>query len=167
MKPQILYVDLDDTLCDYADGWSRAKKRFPQNPYPQSQHGFFADLAPLPGAINSIKALHQNPFYDVYILTAPSVFNPMSYTEKRTWVGKHLGLEMAHRLIINPNKGLMRGDILIDDSYGSHGQSQFEGEFIHFGSVQFPHWHAVMTYLNYTGFNGGNGRPNDAGHPRG
>ena len=35
---------------------------------------------------------------------------------------------------------------LIDDAL-EHGQSEFEGELVHFGSTKFPDWKTVVDYL--------------------
>lgn len=84
---------------------------------------------------------------DLYILTAPSVKNPLCYVEKREWVEKYLGMEMVERLIISPNKGLNKGDYLIDDNDYGRGQELFEGELIKFGSEPYADWEAVVEYL--------------------
>jgi len=85
--------------------------------------------------------------FDPYILTAPSTKNPMSYTEKRVWVEKHLGMEMVERLIISPNKSLLKGHYLIDDNIEGKGQEGFEGEVLQYGSALYPNWNAVMQSL--------------------
>jgi len=45
------------------------------------------------------------------------------------------------------NKGLLKGDYLIDDYVAGRGQENFEGELIHFGSEQYPDWSSVTKYL--------------------
>ena len=73
-------------------------------------------------------SLHsQNP-YVVHILSAPSVFNPLCYTEKRLWVENYPGFEFVHKLILATNKGLLEGDYLIDDYIAGRGQENFDGE---------------------------------------
>lgn len=59
--------------------------------------------------------------FEVFILTAPSVLNPLSYTEKRLRTEKHLGFEWCSHLILSPNKFLFKGAILIDDRNTGHG----------------------------------------------
>lgn len=73
--------------------------------------------------------------------------NPHSYMEKRIWVEKHFDYELAQRLILCGNKGLLRGDYLIDDHVKGKGQDSFEGEVIHFGTQKFPDWYSVREYL--------------------
>jgi 5'(3')-deoxyribonucleotidase len=145
---KIVYVDMDGVLCDYHGAYSDAIKINPKIEYPQSQHGFFSNLEPITGAIESMRWLLESKFFDVHILTAPSIHNPMSYTEKRVWVEKWLGFDMVKKLIITRNKALNKGDFLIDDNTEGNGQSKFEGELIHFGSESFPTWIEVSIFLN-------------------
>ena len=65
-------------------------------PNPQTTYGFYTSLPPIPGAIETYKWLEEN--YDVCILTRPSYWNPLCYTEKRVWVENHLGLETCRKL---------------------------------------------------------------------
>lgn len=46
--------------------------------------------------------------------------------------------DFPERLILAPNKGLLRGDDLIDDHAHGKGQDLFEGQLILFGSEDFP-----------------------------
>lgn len=144
---KIVFIDLDDTLCAYSLAHRAALERRPEVPYPQSLPGFFAGLEPISGAIEAVEALLASPCYDPYILTAPSVLNPLCYTEKRLWVEQHLGLDMTRKLIIALDKSLLRGDLLVDDFAEGRGQESFEGRLIHFGSANFPDWKAVRSEL--------------------
>lgn len=137
-----VYIDMDDTMCDYT---SRHKSQKNDNmPYPQSQVGFFIGLDPMDNAIESINKLRDK--YDVWVLTRPSVKNTHCYSEKAEWIKKYLGEDMVSKLIISPNKSLLKGDFLIDDRT-EHGNSDFEGELIQFGSEKFPDWDSVIEYL--------------------
>ena len=138
---------MDDVLCQYSKAHKKALKKEPAIAYPQSQYGFFRGLKPMKNAIKSVDFLLKQAHFDVYILTAPSVYNPSCYTEKREWVEQHLGMEMVRRLIISPNKGLNKGDYLIDDHVSGSGQENFEGTLIHFGSDEFPNWEKVVSYF--------------------
>lgn len=139
---------MDDTLCDYTSAWKQHRNQHPSIKFPQSQPGFFENLVPLPGAIDSLNTLFKSECYECYILTAPSYMNPHSYTEKRLWIEKHLGIQACKKLVISLNKGLHKGDYLIDDWDHGKGQESFEGEIIHFGTDLFPDWKAVIRYLN-------------------
>ncbi len=144
----IVYIDMDDVLCDFTGAFNRAIEKSPQMTFPQSQYGFYQNLLPLAGAIESVLALHASKNYTPYILTAPSTKNPFSYTEKRVWVEEKLGEAFVERLIICSHKGLLKGDLLIDDNDCGRGQESFEGRLIHFGSAQFPDWEAINKALN-------------------
>jgi 5'(3')-deoxyribonucleotidase len=137
-----LYIDMDNVLCDYNAAF-RAQHS-DEIPYPQSRYGFFISLLPLPHAIQSFFDLSKH--FDIWILTAPSVKNPLCYTEKRVWVERELGFDVCHRLIICSDKSLLKGHFLVDDS-STRGQREFEGEWIHFGSDKFPGWLETKKYL--------------------
>lgn len=141
MQKKRIFIDMDNTLCDYRGRFREWQAKEPETSYPQAQYGFFSSLEPLPNAIESYQLLEQD--FEVYILTAPSYRNPMCYTEKRVWVEQYLGLETTKNLIICQRKGLLKGDFLIDD----HLYPEFEGEQLLFGNSQFPDWSAVMSYL--------------------
>ena len=137
---------MDEVLCNYSKSFNYIKNNYDVK-YPQSHYGFFRNLEPMKDAIESANFLFQQDIFDVYILTAPSVHNPMCYTEKRVWVEEHLGMDFVQRLIISPNKGLNRGDYLIDDHDTGRGQEGFQGKFIHFGYGDFKDWKDVMKYF--------------------
>ncbi len=137
-----VYIDMDNTLCDYAGKFQEmvAKSNVPLH-YPQSQYGFFTSLKPLEGALEAYRKLEQD--FEVYILTAPSYMNPLCYTEKRVWVEQYLGLETTKNMIICQRKGLLKGDFLIDDT----AYPEFEGEQLLFGQTPFENWQKVLDYL--------------------
>jgi len=141
---EIVYVDMDGVLCDFQSAFDAAF--IPGKvEYPQSQARFFENLKPIPGAIDAMHELNKH--YAVWILTRASVMNPYSYTEKRIWVEEHLGMEFCDRLIMCPNKSLLKGDYLIDDST-TDNQKEFDGYFIHFGGQYFPGWAEVMNFFD-------------------
>jgi 5'(3')-deoxyribonucleotidase len=143
----IVYIDMDDVLCDYTTAFNNAIEETPGIAFPQSQYGFYANLAPITGAIESVQKLIISEKFDPYILTAPSTRNPFSYTEKRVWIEKYFGIEFMEKLILSPNKGLLKGDILIDDLISGRGQESFEGNIIQFGSADYPDWKTVIAQL--------------------
>lgn len=142
----VIYIDMDDTICDYMSAHLANVSR--SMPYPQSQLGFYLNLAPLPGAVEGVKKLLTMKEFDVYILTAPSVINSHSYTEKRLWIEKYFGLEFCHKLILSPNKGLLSGHYLIDDIVVGKGQEDFKGELITYGSLKYPDWDTVLKFFD-------------------
>lgn len=138
MSKQIVHIDMDDTICDYKPAYINALIKNPSVEYPQSVPGFFLDLEPIPGAIEAVKWLEQH--HEVYITTRPSYINAHCYTEKRLWVEKYFGLETCRNLTLAPNKGLLIGDVLIDDFLWEN----FKGRQILFGSDRFPNWETVL-----------------------
>ncbi|MDO6525183.1 hypothetical protein Q4519_05750 [Motilimonas sp. 1_MG-2023] len=145
----IVYIDMDDVLCDFSRAFQRAIAHTPQIQFPQSQYGFYTALEPIEGAIEAVNALIESSSYTPYILTAPSVRNPLCYTEKRVWVERYFGLDFAEKLIICSNKGLLKGDYLIDDKSKGRGQEGFTGELIQFGQAPFQDWQEVRKYLRF------------------
>jgi len=138
---------MDDTLCDFKGAFVKCRLENPTFTFPQSRQSFFFDLKPIPGAIETFTWLNIQPELDVYILTAPSIKNPYCYTEKRLWIGKHLGFAAANQLIISPHKNLNKGHFLIDDNVSGKGQENFEGELVQFGSNAYPDWAAIHQYF--------------------
>ena len=144
-----IFIAMDDTLCDFAGHYRAVQAQRPDLAYPQSLTGFFIELSPLPGAVEAFQHLRLLPKAEIFIVTAPSVLNVYSYTEKRQWVASHLGLETAYRLIVCPNKGLLQGDYLIDDRPAGKGQEHFTGELVLFGSPQYPDWSSVLFHPDF------------------
>ncbi len=144
---KIIYIDIDDTLADWSDGMEKAKKANPNMSFPQAEYGFYSGLTPIEGGVEAVRWLLSSTFFEPFILTAPSVMNPMSYTEKRVWVERYLGMKMVEKLIISPDKSLLKGDYLIDDKLVGRGQNNFEGLIIQYGSTEFPNWTAVIKKL--------------------
>lgn len=133
---------MDDTLCDFITPFKTGEYKLK---YPHSKVGFFLDLEPIEGAIEGMNTLMTK--YDVWILTRPSIKNTHCYTEKAEWIKKYFGEDMLFKLILCPDKSLVKGDYLIDDD-DKHGQQDFEGEHIFFGKDErFMNWSQVVEYL--------------------
>jgi len=138
LKKKIVYIDLDGVLADYDSRKVVTTER------ERNAKGFFESLEPINYAAWAFKVL--NEYYDVYILSTAPWSNVHSWTEKRVWVDKHLGELAYKKLILSHNKGLLKGDYIIDDRT-VNGVSEFEGEHIHFGSEKFPDWETIVKYL--------------------
>ena len=121
---------MDDTLTDYASAHAKALEINRDQPYPQSEKGFFLELKPIDGGIEIVKQLREE--FDVWILSAPSIRNPLCYTEKRLWIEKYFGLGFCDRLILATDKSLLIGDLLIDDYIDGAGQERFCGKLIQY-----------------------------------
>ncbi|MBK6265683.1 hypothetical protein JKA74_11600 [Marivirga sp. S37H4] len=146
-KKKIIYLDMDDTICIYRKQYENYKELYPEVEFPQSVNGFFRELEFSKGAEEVVQKLFKDSRYQVYILTAPSIYNPACYTEKRIWVEEKLGFDWVERLIIAYDKSLLKGDYLIDDYAEGRGQDLFDGKLIHFGSKDFPDWESIGKYF--------------------
>jgi 5'(3')-deoxyribonucleotidase len=139
-------IDMDDTLFQYSKARALALHEEPTQAYPQAQYGFFLNLELIDGAKYAYDVMIASG-HDVSFVTAPSILNPWSYTEKRLSIEKHFGLDACYKLIIAYDKSIVRGDVLIDDGV-KHNQDKFKGYVIRFGSVGFQNWHAVLDRLD-------------------
>lgn len=137
---KIVYIDLDNTMADYV----RAAKEMNIS-LEDAKHikGFFRNLKPMPGAIESYNKLSEH--FDVYILSTGPWSNPNSFVEKVEWVKEYLP-NAYKNVIFSHHKDLNRGDYLIDDST-KNGAGNFTGEHIQIHSNKFPTWNDVMTYI--------------------
>jgi 5'(3')-deoxyribonucleotidase len=141
---QVIYVDMDGVLCDFDKRHEELMSKG-INQFQAFNHAFaFKDLDPMPGAIEAWQSLQEK--YDTYILSTAMWSNTYAWTDKRIWVQKYLGKSANKKLILSHNKGLLRGDFLIDDRI-ANGVADFEGEHIHFGTEKFPTWKQVLDYL--------------------
>ena len=139
----ILYVDMDDTINLYTTHFIKLREH--QNHFPQAKEGFYIDIPPNEDAIKYVKLLSS--IYDIYFLTAPSLKNPHSYSEKRLWIEKYFGFDWVTKLIICNHKNLLMGDYLIDDLDCGKGQEGFTGELIQYTSSKFSTWEVIYEYL--------------------
>jgi 5'-nucleotidase len=139
VKPGVL-VDMDGPLADFdrlffgrceANGWemdcalATQSARFATDHVIDPDHkklaramvdaaGWFADLPLVEGAAEGLNRLAE--VAEVWICTKPLEVNPTCRDDKGRWVAKHLGPEWERRLIITPDKSMVRGDILLDDA---------------------------------------------------
>jgi 5'(3')-deoxyribonucleotidase len=139
-----LYIDMDGVLCDFKKAYIEQLEINPRQPYPQSQYGFFLELQPIEQSIESVNILKE--YFEIWILTRPSIYNINCYSEKAFWIKKYLGIDMQEKTILCSNKSLLKGHFLVDDQF-EHGQSEFEGQHLHFGSETFKNWECVTKYL--------------------
>jgi len=140
MKPTIL-VDMDGPLADFdahfwqlcADrGWTMncepheqsrryatdhvvdLAQRQAARQYINDDPHWFADLPVTVGAVEGINELADHA--DVWICTKPLEANEQCRDGKAQWVRQHLGSDWEKRLIIAPDKSMVRGHVLLDDA---------------------------------------------------
>lgn len=127
-------ADFDKALWDAAAerGWELSiNDRSEQRHYYMSEHfvqkwqiksmlrliertNFFKHLPEVPGAVDGVNALVAAG-HDVWFCTKPLEANPHCRDDKAYWIRKRWP-ELESKLIITPNKSLIRGDILLDDA---------------------------------------------------
>lgn len=129
-------MEQDTTSCYHLDEISII--RYDEIP------GLFGQMLPMDGAIEAVHRL--NEYYDCYILSTAPWKNPSAWSDKVLWVTRYLDDVFHKRVVITHCKNLCKGDILIDDR-GKNGTSEFEGEWIQFGSDRFPDWKSVLDHL--------------------
>ena len=151
---KVLYVDMDNVLVDFQSGINRlpSELRTAYRGNYDECPGIFALMDPMDGALAAYREL--SGLFDSYILSTAPWHNPSAWSDKLTWVQRHLG-DVAHkRLILSHHKDKNRGHFLIDDR-PNNGARYFKGEIIKFGDKHYPDWDvpsyrdwdAVLAYL--------------------
>ena len=146
MSKKRLYFDMDGVIVDFASALELQSEetlkeyegRLDEIP------GLFSQMKPMPGALEAVRRLNER--YDCYILSTAPWNNPSAWSDKVIWITEHLDDVFHKKMIITHCKHLCKGNYLIDDR-DKHGASEFEGEWIHFGSERFPNWETVLEYL--------------------
>ena len=136
---------MDGVIVDFQSGidaLSMAQRLDFKDKY-QRCPGIFSLMKPYPGSIEAMKKMFD--VYDLYILSSPGWYNSTAWSDKHAWVVKYLPF-MERRLILSSQKHLNMGDYLIDDRT-ANGAVEFKGEFVHFGTKEFPHWDGVLSYF--------------------
>lgn len=141
-----LYFDMDGVLVDFESGLAQQSEETLQAYAGKEDEipSLFSSMQPISGAIEAVHELAKH--YDCYILSTAPWKNPSAWSDKVLWVTKYLDDVFHKRIVITHCKHLCKGDILIDDR-GKNGTSEFEGEWIQFGSAQYPDWDSVLMYL--------------------
>lgn len=141
-----LYFDMDNVLVDFQSGLDKIDEQTKERYFGHLDDipGIFGLMEPMDGAIEAVHKLSEK--YDVFILSTAPWRNPSAWSDKVKWVTKYFDDVFHKKMVITHRKDLCKGDYLIDDR-GKNGTSEFEGEWIQFGSEQFPDWQSVLDYL--------------------
>lgn len=147
-KNKIVYVDLDGVMVNLDAEIKRLDPILIEQMADSVDNvpEIFIDPDPIKDAITSYQKLVDSGKYDVYIASTAPWGNPEAWMYKRLWVERYIGSYAYKKLILTHNKGLLKGDYLIDDRL-ANGSDLFEGELIRFSSEKFPDWNSVLNYL--------------------
>ena len=121
-----VFIDMDNVLVDFQSGLDQMSDEIKAEYAGRLDEipGLFAKMKPMEGAIEAVHELQKH--YDLFILSTAPWKNPSAWSDKVEWVTKYLDDVFHKRLII------------------SHRNA---GEWIEFGSEQFPEWESVLQYL--------------------
>lgn len=140
MTRPIVLVDMDGPLADFdrafhdlctARGWPLHSTfetqchRFATDCMDDNSHAaearrivdschWFLDLEVVDGAVDGLAELDR--VAEVWICTKPLEANPYCRDDKAAWVERYLGEHWLRRLILSPDKSMVRGSILLDDA---------------------------------------------------
>jgi 5'(3')-deoxyribonucleotidase len=121
-----VFLDLDGVLADFEG----SLKEIVKDPPEMFVKGFFRNLEPHKGAKEFVDWALKQSHFKLYIATKPSTKNLWSTIEKYKWVQEHFPY-LLKRIMLTCDKGLLLGDILVDDDIKQWGK-KFKGEFFHF-----------------------------------
>ena len=135
-----IYVDMDGVIADFE---ANLKGRNPKSV--KLMPGTYIRLDPIQGALEAVRTLIASG-HDVWIATKTPTHNLLADSEKKHWINEYIP-ELLDKTIITPDKGCLRGDVLIDDRPHKANCESFEGTFIHFGSEEFPTWDELLKHI--------------------
>lgn len=144
MSKCILLIDMDGVVADWMEGLrskfelenpglkmaqaSEFEEYHVRNKHPEwydkvssAMHtkGLYSSLPVMPGAVEALKDIEQNclDFIDPFLCSSPETEyeDQLCFSEKASWVDKHLGRFWTEKLILTRDKTLVRGHILVDD----------------------------------------------------
>lgn len=132
----VVYLDMDGVLVDLVGEWLRRyREDSGEDVYPHNitawgidkfvacgkdifkylnEPGIWFAARPYLGAVEAVQQMMSDG-HEVYIATRPWETNNLCYAEKVAWVDRWLPELGRSRVIMLANKGLLRGDVLVDD----------------------------------------------------
>ncbi len=111
--PDLPFVPLDQRVVFYAERQYPAEHREKVRRLIRAP-GFFLGLEPVAGGLEAMREMAAAG-HEVFLCTAPISGSVSCPQEKTEWVLRHLGPDFVKRLILAPDKTLVRGDLLVDD----------------------------------------------------
>jgi 5'-nucleotidase len=123
----IIFLDMDGVLADFD---AAIVNKGMQDPPEMFIPGFFRNLAVMDGAKEAVPVLLANKNLRIYIGSKVTSKATNCASEKMEWIKEHFPA-LLRRMVLVCDKGLLRGDILIDDDI-KRWKKKFKGRFIHF-----------------------------------
>lgn len=74
----------------------------------------FLNAKPMPGAVEGFRKLCKA--HDVYVVTYNHESCPSGFQQKLAWMRRHFPEFPSNRVIFTKNKGMVQGDVIIEDS---------------------------------------------------
>jgi 5'(3')-deoxyribonucleotidase len=103
--------------------------------YIESGHNhWFLDLPVTPGAEEGVERLLECPFVDLWVCTKPMEANESCRDDKGRWLSQHFPA-LRKKMILAPDKSLIRGHVLLDDAPRIDWLPRAEWEPVIFPSV--------------------------------
>ena len=123
---KVVFLDMDGVLANFEG----ALKEVIHDPPEMFQKDFFLNLEPMEGSKEFVDWAFQQDYLRLYIGSKPAVKNLWSTIEKYWWIEKHFP-KLLKKMVLVCDKGLLRGDVLVDDDHARWGH-KFHGLFFHF-----------------------------------
>lgn len=137
-------ADFDKRMKQIAPGRTTVDESLETDRIIAAHETFFEDLPIIEGCQRAIGVLSF--YYEIYFLSTPMYAVPHSYSGKRRWIRRYFGEWADKRLILTHRKDLAIGHYLIDDRT-KNGAGEFKGKLIRYGSLDFPSWSIITSYL--------------------
>lgn len=116
------FCDAQGIELDFSKGWrrfltdnipdKRGANRL-RNYINDGDNRWFRDLPVTPGAIDGVYELMD--YFDVWVCTKPLEACHSCRDDKAAWISRYLP-ELTDKLFCAPDKGMIKGDILLDDA---------------------------------------------------
>lgn len=109
---------------------------------------WFRDLPVTPGAKEGVAELLADDRIDLWVCTKPMEKNSTCRDDKAAWIAEHFP-ELVKKIILAPDKSLVRGHVLLDDAPRIDWLRRAEWEAVVFPSVfnaEGSQWEGIRTW---------------------